>query len=492
MTVIIVLGSISTLTYISYDAWSLEEEEEKENLQPFWLNRRNFPTSSELDMFENLTYGYNHVDNDSLTNNVRIGIPNIVTWPSEYQTRTGLLGKFQGFMGVPIPKMVQSPLALNASSLESFYSLLASSNASLIVFPTENITDRDDQSEADGGEMYQPFEVGEKNETARKSTQEFSEVATFALLNFQKAYRDNGFTVLDVPNPIKPPSPDGDIAFMHPSIMGDPLLQSTVFSPEIRDSITNSKVIIPYTNQFFEKISDSDFLEIMQDKKDVTLNTYNKSQTLWSSKIQFRNGAIDYIGSKLKVVDQNETRPHDECGIVWQSGDKKYYVRIRDDKIEFSETPPPEDRFNIENRQVKLDRWHSYELKITFSEDNLNVFVNDILRLRVPSNLYDGDSTISRIGLRCAGNIAEFGPVEIARISNIDNHNDYYPSTRNATEKELAYQYFYPLTSLALSGASYDTFLSNDRSIFSKGNIVLTNKAIGDFVDYKLSSKDQT
>ena len=56
MTVIIVLGSISTLTYISYDAWSLEEEEEKENLQPFWLNRRNFPTSSELDMFENLTY----------------------------------------------------------------------------------------------------------------------------------------------------------------------------------------------------------------------------------------------------------------------------------------------------------------------------------------------------------------------------------------------------------------------------------------------------
>ena len=37
MSVIIVLGSISTLTYISYDAWSLEEEEEKENLQPFWL-----------------------------------------------------------------------------------------------------------------------------------------------------------------------------------------------------------------------------------------------------------------------------------------------------------------------------------------------------------------------------------------------------------------------------------------------------------------------
>ena len=59
---------------------------------------------------------------------------------------------------------------------------------------------------------------GEKNETAGKSTQEFSDVATFALLNFQKAYQDNGFTILDVPNPIKPPSPDGDIAFMHPSI----------------------------------------------------------------------------------------------------------------------------------------------------------------------------------------------------------------------------------------------------------------------------------
>ena len=92
-------------------------------------------------------------------------------------------------------------------------------------------------------------------------------------------------------------------------------------------------------------------------------------------------------------------------------------MRIRDDKLEFSETPAPKGRYIIENQQVNLDKWIPYTLKVSFLGDYLRVYVNDILRLKVPSNLYDSNDPISRVGIRCAGNIAEFSPIEISRIS---------------------------------------------------------------------------
>ena len=58
-------------------------------------------------------------------------------------------------------------------------------------------------------------------------------------------------------------------------------------------------------------------------------------------------------------------------------------------------------------------------------------------------------------------------------------------------EKEQTYQYFYPLTSLAFSETDYDTFLPNDNSIFSKGNIVITASAIGNNVNYEINNKDK-
>ena len=170
--------------------------------------------------------------------------------------------------------------------------------------------------------------------------------------------------------------------------------------------LTIIRLLYLTNNQFFNKISNSDFVEIVGNKKGVTVNAYNKSQTLWSSEIKYRNEDINYIGSEFKVINQNEDRPHDECGIVWESEDKKYYVRIRDDKLEFSETPAPKDRYVIENQQVKLDKWNPYTLKVSFLGDYLKVYVNDILRLKVPSSLYDNSNTITRVGIRCAGNIS--------------------------------------------------------------------------------------
>ena len=89
---------------------------ETNNLDFLWEGRRSFPFSlSQLQVLKFLRdYTVNHFSS--------AGVYNIATWPNEYQLKMGLVGKFDGFLGLPIPKMLQSPLVLNASTLESFIS----------------------------------------------------------------------------------------------------------------------------------------------------------------------------------------------------------------------------------------------------------------------------------------------------------------------------------------------------------------------------------
>ena len=491
VSLLIVMCSISTLTFIGYDAWSLES-----NSQVSWLNRRDFPSSPELDMLGfvgnyNSNYYY-----DNSSNGFTKGIHNIITWSSEYQTANGLLGKFQGFSGIPIPVMLQTPLALNASNLESFYNLLASSGIDLIVIPSRDIADRKDSN---NNPEVSPIDTedgqangkGDDKAAGVNSGDKSQDIASFALKNFQKIYQDNGFAILAIPEHITPPTSKGDIAIVNKATPHDPILdRSTIFNPENRDN-NSTKVVLPYTNQFFSRISKSDFAKIVENRRDVILDAYNKSQTLWSSEIKYRNGSMNYIESQFRIIDRNKDKPHDECGLVWQSGERKYYVRIRDDKLEFSETPAPKDRYNIENQQLKLDRWILYTLKIVFFEDHLQVYVNDMLKLRVPNNLYDSDQGISRIGIRCNGNIAEFAPISIAHIYQLDTRNDSSSFIHeNAIGKGQSYQYYYPLSSLALSGAAYDTFLPNDNSIFAKKNIILPIRATGGLGNNEFDNTD--
>ena len=238
-------------------------------------------------------------------------------------------------------------------------------------------------------------------------------------------------------------------------------------------------VTLPYTSEFYNRIDYSDFAKVSRDKENLILNSYNKSQTLWSRDVGYQDGNLNYIESKFMTMDQNRDKENIECGIVWESeGEKKYYVRIKDDKLEFSETPATKDRFTLENLQIKLNEWVPYTLKLIFSDMTLDVYVDDMLGLRVPNELYDvsNTNTISRIGVRCSGNIAEFEPIKIAQIDQSGSRD-----LVDLRKKQQNYEYYYPLTTLALSGAGYDTFLPNDNSIFSKDNIFLTTR---DFDDY--------
>ena len=93
---------------------------------------------------------------------------------------------------------------------------------------------------------------------------------------------------------------------------------------------------------------------------------------------------------------------------------------------------------------------------------------------------YKNSNHISKVGIRCSGNIGEFEPLHIGLISDglpgkdISNHG----KTDNNTIADVSNSYNHVLNALALSNTGYDTFLDNDLSAFSKNILFLASDPI--------------
>ena len=89
-------------------------------------------------------------------------MPERETDPLEY----GFISKIYGFTTLPRAKLLQSPLTLNASTLEGFFKLLDESDTRYILLPREYINTYDKQAS-------------------------LSYPMNFALDNFPRAYEDD-------------------------------------------------------------------------------------------------------------------------------------------------------------------------------------------------------------------------------------------------------------------------------------------------------------
>ena len=133
--------------------------------------RRDFPVQSEIQLIDFLQ---SELINGSQVYN--IAMPESEMDPTGH----GLISKIYGFSALPREKLLQSPLSLNASSLEVFYKLLDYSDTKYIVLPKEYIDTYDKQTS-------------------------LSYPMLFSLDNFPRAYENSNFLVLEVP-PLSPPS----------------------------------------------------------------------------------------------------------------------------------------------------------------------------------------------------------------------------------------------------------------------------------------------
>ena len=174
---VITSSSLSgTLMYLGYSVLGLENHNENFNK---WdidivgdvLPRRYFPSDSEIDLL------------NFLRNNLNIKTDDSVAMPeNEIRIFHGLAPKLEGFVGLAWPKIFQSPMTLQESTIEGFYTLLDYSNSRFIVLQKQYINSI------------------------------LSEIVKFALKNFEKVYEDDKSVILSVP-PLAPPSPErgGDV-----------------------------------------------------------------------------------------------------------------------------------------------------------------------------------------------------------------------------------------------------------------------------------------
>jgi hypothetical protein len=163
--IIIASAGFSILLFAAYKDLTLENSKTDQN-----FHLVDFPSSSDMSMFG--------LFRASLSDPARYNVA-ILDSDDDSAINTRLFDMIEGFSGVPLVKLLQSPLTLNASTLEGFYNLLDYSNTKYIVIPKEYI-------DTYGEQAYLSYPL------------------LFSLDNFPRAYEDSNYLVLEVP-PFTPP-----------------------------------------------------------------------------------------------------------------------------------------------------------------------------------------------------------------------------------------------------------------------------------------------
>jgi hypothetical protein len=125
-----------------------------------------------------------------------------------------------------------------------------------------------------------------------------------------------------------------------------------------------------------------------------------------------------------------------------------------------------------QNEEVKRQKGIWYNFKILFLKNNVEIYLNDILRMKVPlrenynfpSNEKNFNDSISRVGINSYYSRSEFQPI---RVGQIDTEHPY------PRYQKIYYEHYYPLSLLALSKIKYDAHAEGDLSAFSKKYVVL-------------------
>lgn len=410
---IVIVASLSTVMYIGYNALVIQTQD-----YTHALGRRNFPSTEEMNLL------------DTMRSKIQGSNPyNIASFPNEYNLREGgIISKLHAFSGLPNMKIAQTHYILNTSTLDSFYHLLESSNTRYIVMPTDGIN---------------PVTL--------------TDPTRFALDNFQQIRNDNNYLVLNVPS-LHGPSPfsENDIGIIYK--------KDESFEPTISD--TKRLQINNYTFNFQKDTMK--FLDIQKENQSEKAILYgykkNAGLTIWSKNLNGDDG-VNYIELKFRILGGNKTGI-DTAGLKWSDGEKVYFVSLSNKGLELREqsTNGGNTILLSQNSEIKKNDLMWYLIKIENLENSINVYVDNLLKIKVPKNLSDKNTSgILKVGINSKNNAVEFEPLQIGKIP----WSDKFYDAKNR------YNYYYALNSLALSGTRYSTFADDDYSLLSKKSIII-------------------
>jgi hypothetical protein len=165
---------LSVLIFTGYNSLILQTQDYIDTLP-----RRHFPSLSELRMFEAL---YDMANPDS-------NYYNIISFSNEYDRwKDGVMAKVPSFAGLPYDKVRQSPLTLNASTVDAFYRHLDHADSRFIIVPKDSV----------------------------QSKNSITQPTRFAIDYFKRSYEDDNYIILEAP-PIYAPNAyqETDIALVY-------------------------------------------------------------------------------------------------------------------------------------------------------------------------------------------------------------------------------------------------------------------------------------
>ena len=148
-------------------------------------------------------------------------------------------------------------------------------------------------------------------------------------------------------------------------------------------------------------------------------------------------------------------------------GTKEYYLFLRSNLISIY-TPEKGEFKSAPIEDLTKGDW--YTIKVVFVNDMINVFLNNILKLQIPT--ISANIHISKVGIRSYNTITEFKPLNIGITSALNTEYIKFDSQQNYNN------YYYSVSALALSKIRYDIFAENDFSAFSKRNVILTSDPV--------------
>jgi hypothetical protein len=409
---LVITASLSTLMYIGYNALVIQTGD-----YTHALGRRNFPSEEELNML------------DMLRPKIHIGSNqyNIASYPNEYNFQEGgIMTKLHAFSGMPILKIPQTHYLLNASTLESFYYLIDKSNTKYILIP---------------GNSSNQLTLGDP--------------ARFALENFQQIYDDNNYLLLDVPSlrgPSTPTESEVGIIYKKDKSLATP-------APD--------KKKLSFSNYTFNlEENHTKFIHVQKENQSekATLYGYKEKggKTIWSKNLEDKG--INYIDSIFRIRGENKTG-EDTAGLKWREGNTTYTVSVSNNGLELRRQLSSDDPILLlaQNSEIKRNDGVSYSLKIESLENSINVYLDNLLKIKIPRDPPEKPTGISKVALYSVKNAVEFQTIEIAKI---------VPS-EELFQRKTKYDNYYPISSLALSGSRYSTFVEDDYSVLSKNIIVL-------------------
>ena len=196
----------------------------------------------------------------------------------------------------------------------------------------------------------------------------------------------------------------------------------------------------------------------------ATLSGYKKDggKTIWSENLQ--SPGLNYIESTFMILGENNTGD-DTAGLKWLEGKNTYIVSLSNRGLELKRQLSNDSRTLLlaQDTEVKKNDGVWYSLKIVNLENSINIYLNDLLKIKVPRISSEKPLDISKVALHSVKNIVKFGPFGLAKIDN----------SADSLDRKTKFVNSYPVTRLLFSGSRYSTFAEDDYSVLSKNIILL-------------------